>query len=336
MKPPTPLLEVVSAGADTDPEIERLLHAARESAEPLPENRERVSRALGSALPVSLAALSPAAMTPAAVSSTAIGATLPAGSGLPAAGAVGPAGLGGASGAWLRSGGLLVGGLLLGGLGFWLGHDLGYSKGTAQGLREQLGQGAARELAAAHAPDVAARQPAAPLAPSPSRGLVSVPAPLEAERGEPAAALALGPRKQPRTAAANGARRAAHGAEPATPVESPSVARLTFRQVLEQLRRAQQQLRAGQAAMSLLVLSELDRGAGDLLLEERETTRVLALCAVGQDKDARAAARSLEQKNPGSIYSMRLSTSCAGAEVDVEDGAIDDLTDQSLGSALPE
>lgn len=84
--------------------------------------------------------------------------------------------------------------------------------------------------------------------------------------------------------------------------------------------------------MSLLVLSELDRAAGELLLEEREATRVLALCAVGQGKAARAAARSLEQNNPGSIYSMRLSTSCAGAD----DGAIDDLEDASLGSALPE
>jgi hypothetical protein len=360
MKPPTPLLEVVSSGADTDPEIERLLHAARESAEPLRENRERVSRALGAALPVSLAALSPAAPSPAALSpaalspaagsSAATGATLPAGSVPPAANAVGPvghAGVGGASGAWLRTGGLLVGSLLLGGLGFWLGHDLGYSKGMAQGLREQLGQGAAHELM--HAPRVAEHEPGAPPAFSPSPGLASARTDLAAEKAEPRAPVA--PRKHPRPAPADGARRAAHTNERASSAPAADDAGLTFRQVLEQLRRAQQQLRGGQAAMSLLVLSELDRAAGDLLLEEREATRVLALCAVGQDKDARAAARSLEQKNPGSIYSMRLSTSCAGAEASIDDASIDDgniddaniddgsirgRKDPSLGSAPPE
>ena len=62
--------------------------------------------------------------------------------------------------------------------------------------------------------------------------------------------------------------------------------------------------------MSLLVLSELDRNAGELLLEERETTRVLALCSAGQEKAARAAAEALRQKNPRSIYAMRLAQSC--------------------------
>jgi hypothetical protein len=106
---------------------------------------------------------------------------------------------------------------------------------------------------------------------------------------------------------------------------------LTFRQVLEQLRRARQQLRNGQAAMALLVLSELDRAAGELLAEEREATRVLALCAAGQDKAARAAARRLEQSSPGSIYAMRVSTSCAGAEAALESDADDRPADSARG-----
>jgi hypothetical protein len=127
------------------------------------------------------------------------------------------------------------------------------------------------------------------------------------------AALAKAP---PPPAAATPNARAPRPAPRATPAlaepsrASAELARLSFRQVLDQLRRAQQQLRNGQATMSLLLLSELDRSAGDVLLEERNATRVLALCAAGQEEAARDVARRLEHDSPRSIYGLRLEASC--------------------------
>jgi hypothetical protein len=85
---------------------------------------------------------------------------------------------------------------------------------------------------------------------------------------------------------------------------------MSFRQVLEQLRRARRLLDGGQATLSLLLLAELDRGAGELLREEREATRVLALCAAGEVDAARRTAAELSNANPRSIYAMRLGDSC--------------------------
>jgi hypothetical protein len=112
----------------------------------------------------------------------------------------------------------------------------------------------------------------------------------------------------------------------ATPPPAPPA--LNFREVLEQLRRAREQLRNGQATMSLLVLSELDRSAGEVLREERETTRVLALCSAGQDKAAREAAARLEQLSPRSIYATRLANSCV---VDAEGAP----SGEALGDGAP-
>jgi hypothetical protein len=326
MKPPTPLLEVVSGATDADPEIEGLLRAAREWADPLPENRERVSRALGAALPVAQAALGPSALP----ATGAPHAAAPQSSG--AAGSVSAQAKPGTSAvAALRVGGLLVGGLLLGGLGFWLGHDLGYSKGVAQALREQLGQAAARELAPVAASSSSGAQP------DPVAALRQTPA---SPAAEPRAA-STPPRTTPtrKHALATGVERArARASASPSPDSTGTSPALTFGQALEQLRRAQQQLRGGQAAMSLLVLSELDRVAGELLREEREATRVLALCAVGQEKDARTVARRLEQSSPGSIYAMRLSKSCAGEPSldDVQGGARAGSDDGLLGGESAE
>lgn len=89
---------------------------------------------------------------------------------------------------------------------------------------------------------------------------------------------------------------------------------MSFRQVLEQLRRARRSLEGGQATLTLLLLDELDRGAGELLREEREATRVLALCAAGEVAAARRAAAQLSDASPRSIYAMRLGESCVAPE----------------------
>jgi hypothetical protein len=88
---------------------------------------------------------------------------------------------------------------------------------------------------------------------------------------------------------------------------------MSFRQVLEQLRRARRLLDGGQATLSLLLLAELDRGAGELLREEREATRVLALCAAGEVEAARRSAAQLSETSPHSIYAPRLGDSCVAA-----------------------
>jgi hypothetical protein len=89
---------------------------------------------------------------------------------------------------------------------------------------------------------------------------------------------------------------------------------MSFRQALEQLRRARRLLEGNQATLTLVLLDELDREAGELLREEREATRVLAFCAVGDVAAARRAAAQLSKASPRSIYAMRLGDSCIAAE----------------------
>jgi hypothetical protein len=291
MKPTGPFLEVVPGSADADPELERVLGAARALAEPEQGSRERVAAALRLALSPSQHSnvMRPgegsghdahpgrdvrAPAPPAAPQPRAVRAPMP----------------------WL-----LLGGALLGALGFWLGHGVG----RAAGLREALSvQAAAAEAArlepAAHEPsrlELTERSPSSREQPA-----------AERQRAAPQIGEleARGP-SSPRAAAAKSNARST-----LRPPE-PELDAMSFRQVLDQLRRARQQLDNGQATLSLLLLSELDRGAGDILREERELTRVLALCAVGQHEAARRSAALLSSESPRSIYAMRLSNTCVGA-----------------------
>jgi hypothetical protein len=91
----------------------------------------------------------------------------------------------------------------------------------------------------------------------------------------------------------------------------PEARGLSFAEVLERLQRANLALREGQASLALIQLSELDRRGGHVLREEREATRVLALCAIGDSASARHAAASLRASATGSIYAPRLDASCA-------------------------
>jgi hypothetical protein len=71
-------------------------------------------------------------------------------------------------------------------------------------------------------------------------------------------------------------------------------------------------LREEQATLTLIQLSELDRLAGETLREEREVTRVLALCAVGDEVGASSAADKLRAGEQSAIYARRIASSCAG------------------------
>ncbi len=314
MKPPSPFLEVVPEPSSGEPELELVFARARELAEPSVENRRRVSSALRAALPQLSgsgvverglwAGQAPSGLEPTVWPERAPIARRPS---------------------FLRramrspSAALLFGGALFGALGFWLGHGAGYRAGAR-------GAGSPEAVAMPDAP--AGSAPAAPArgaGQSGANGVESAVPTVPAEGATPAAPAALGPeaaasRTPGRRTRASDTPRASRAASDADRAAAAPVAphgavqSLSFRQVLEQLRRAQQHLRNGQATMSLLVLSELDRGAGELLREERETTRVLSLCAVGEHAAARDAAARLEQTSPRSIYGSRLAASCVSGD----------------------
>jgi hypothetical protein len=317
VKQPGPRLAVVSPD-EADPELEQLFAAARTAVEPEAESRARVTSALAAA-----------GVRPGL-----------GGAGAPGAlqGSVTPSAVR-ASGKWL-----VASGALTLALGFWLGHGVGRAEGRREVAAVSLArQNVERESAAVldtgavvnGGPANEARANATGSNEAGSNEARANAARESSELDAEQSRSELSARERSSRPAsplpARGRRRAAKAPDPV-----PS-ATLSFREVLEQLRRARAQLDAGQATMSLLVLSELDRNAGDLLLEERETTRVLALCAAGQDRAARAAADRLRADSPRSIYAMRLESSCVadgasdrtpnGIATDTADGAAATTTD---------
>lgn len=82
------------------------------------------------------------------------------------------------------------------------------------------------------------------------------------------------------------------------------------------LREAQQQLGDGHAERALAKLGELEARAPGVLVEERETTRVLAWCARGEREHARRLSHALAATYPASVYQQRLAASCVAASDD--------------------
>ncbi len=92
-----------------------------------------------------------------------------------------------------------------------------------------------------------------------------------------------------------------------------SEASLTFYEELSYLRRAQSALRDGKPTLSLGLMQGLDEIKKDgALLSERRMTKVLALCALGRDDEARSIARILAETGSVDVYKKRLQSSCAG------------------------
>lgn len=302
MKRGEPLLSVVSGGADPDPELEAFFSAARERAEPRPEQRSRVAQALRAALPLSSVGPGPAIEPAALLVRPSLGAPRSGASKRPAAQ------LSRVSSKWL-----VLGGTWIGALSFWLGHSVG-SSSTAGEAPRAGGQ--------ASAPPPPSAPPPSALPPSIRGAASSDPAMPTPSTERPA--LPEAPAAEAQIRRRSGAPPTRHGPprvvkKSAVTKQAPA-ASMTFRDVLEQLQRAREQLDNGHATMSLILLSELDRGAGELLFEERETARVLALCAAGQNEAARNAAALLEKRSPRSIYSMRLAASCVSESEGLESG----------------
>jgi hypothetical protein len=105
----------------------------------------------------------------------------------------------------------------------------------------------------------------------------------------------------------------------ATEPRAPSAeAPLTLAQALELVRRAEAELRAGDASSARVALGELDRRApARLLREERLVARALAACLDGDGSAAERYALELAAENPSSIYRGRLEGSC-GISADKE------------------
>jgi hypothetical protein len=324
MKPKAPFLEVVSEFAGADPELDGVLAAARSVAEPALENRDRVAVRLRLALDPSFAssivereshesAAPGSGAHPSAPASAHVRASSPDRSAAPHAARQSP----------YR---LLFGGAVIGALGFWLGHDLGRAAGFRDALLARTSIGLAQPASAdpANMPPVnlepadvepsrlsspaSARPPESPA--HPARSLEpTAPLPEAHARMLPATSTQV-----PSAPASSRSGRGQRAASPARPARDHDA--MSFRQVLEQLRRARRSLEGGQATLALLLLDELDRGAGELLREEREATRVLALCAAGEVAAARRAAEQLSDASPRSIYAMRLGESCVASEQD--------------------
>jgi hypothetical protein len=91
------------------------------------------------------------------------------------------------------------------------------------------------------------------------------------------------------------------------PAQSPPV-----HEELSTVHRAQQALASGDPKQALELMDGLSDGKpGGSLLVERELTRVLALCALGREAEARAVAERVLELPGGAAYQARLARSCA-------------------------
>ena len=194
-------------------------------------------------------------------------------------------------------------GIVAAALGFALGYGMGRGDVPAQPERDPArATPAVDRVQHALEPPVGERSaPAAAPSSSPDAALPP------SEHAHDARELRAGrPGARPRSTDSSSARpSAASRRSPAPPPQG------AFAEVLERLRRAQVALKQGQASLALILLAELDRSAGDVLREEREVTRVLALCAAGDTAAARRAAEPLRRGSERSIYAPRLDASCA-------------------------
>lgn len=176
-------------------------------------------------------------------------------------------------------------GVAMGALGYWWGrHD-------------------AEPASSATAPVIVVAAPSVTPAASVGVALPSEPAPVDV--------VAVPPAPEPARVAAAAPRAAARRP---TKARAPSNDEsLTLAQALELLRRAEAELRRGDASGARVLLGELDRGApAKLLREERLAARGLAACLDGDASAADRYARELAAENPSSMYRGRLEASCTG------------------------
>lgn len=106
----------------------------------------------------------------------------------------------------------------------------------------------------------------------------------------------------------------AHEARPSKPAKVPSVPGVSsLREELAILETAQQALKNGDGEAAL---RELDRPVtkDGQLLPERQAARILALCAVGREAEARAAIDRFDRDHPGSAHREAIGRGCTNLQ----------------------
>jgi len=97
----------------------------------------------------------------------------------------------------------------------------------------------------------------------------------------------------------------------APPAPAPSVRRAPDPE-LELVRAAEEDLHRGNPGRALEILAEHERRFPDgMLWEEREVTRILALCQIGNAAAARAQAQRFIVRAPASPFADRVRQGCA-------------------------
>jgi hypothetical protein len=279
---------------DLDLEMESVLRRARAATEP---SQTQVSRLLG-AVQLELAGAGLAdteALRPAARSPTPHPAAL--------------AQRASRFGAQLR---FVSWGALTAATGFWLGIQYAHGTSPFDGPPS---------VPASQAPTLAAAEAIRhdPAEQEPAPAALTAATPLGAERAgrEPSASLDERTHASGRSSAAQAVGNA-RAERPAVPRHRQGVRppeQLSFRQVLDRLRRAERAERNGAPELALALLDEIDQGAARTVLrEERLLTAVLALCDQGDVTRARQRARELAGAQSDSIYASRLRESCAVTE----------------------
>jgi hypothetical protein len=217
-------------------------------------------------------------------------------------------------------------GVATGGFGFWLGaHSAPSAEPTplqpaARVVPAIIGEPASKPEANGLSvePLPAMTLPAAtlPIEPSPAPPVRAEPSPdatPSAADVKPAPVAPTRPALVPSVAPAPRAqepRRTARSATPpaVNPAVNPGV---RFLEAVRLLSRAQRAIDGGEAAVALVLLEELDeRIPRELLGEERDAARAVALCKTGQLDRARAVALELTARSPSSIYAARIERSC--------------------------
>jgi hypothetical protein len=276
-------------------------------AAPSAADRERITEALRARLG---AVVLPEGFVPAAGGAVAGSSAVPAAR-VNGSGNAARVGLG--RGGWLS---VVVGtGVVAGALGFVLGHrvaerERGAPIDGAEAVATASARAAVLEPASSGATPTGAER-SGPSAPGESDAMTpEAAAQAEASSSRPLAPTRAAPvgRRAPLERAGRSAASAPRGSP------EPEARRLSFAEVLERVQRANVALRQGQPALALIQLEALDRGAGEVLREEREATRVLALCAIGDTAGARRVAAPLLSGSASSIYAPRLDASCVRDE----------------------
>jgi len=288
----------------------RIVVDTNRMAAPSQADRERITEALRTRLGVDVL---PEGLVPAAgAGASGPGASDP-GISASGAGRVASSPLSGLGrGGWLN---IVIGtGVVAGALGFALGYGMGQRERPAPLERAAAldHSGAlASEARASSAPSLPVHEPAPDTAANGSTLTFAEPASRDPRTRE-ASASAAAPveRAASRRRVANSG--VGHTAAVASAAPATSTPRaLAFAEVLERLQRANVALREGRVSLALIQLEALDRGGGEVLREEREVTRVLALCALGDVAGARRVAAALRSGAASSIYGPRLDASCA-------------------------